>query len=527
MKQYYFAFILSIVVSVYAVTIPAIIVYAQAPVSTLQGNRRAEYRFEYRGDGSPIHVVASETDINHLVISIYTAEQIDALQRVENITPTGRATRLRDDTLQWSGGFRFKGVFYIVVENRAPNAITYRFSVTGEGVHGFSRVAPLSLSSGVQITNQNGKKTLTIDLPPGWITKTLQLPMPTEPITCTPPAQVTNPLRRSIKLCPGQTYAPMNIVGDRIALYADDARSAVIASNGRQFAVTLEGSNNWIEGVTIQARADPKDLGAWLCLYDECLFATRPTTTTLRGGIQYGGGILLKGSQTTIHGVTVRGGTIGIATMNGRGNIIVENNLSDLNGWGSYNWASRESYFVANTLNRNNHGCTTPDGRKFLNGCETAGWVCLGCTTNVIARNYCELSGNCFYMSGERKLASNNNHLLSNYCAGASDNCFEITFSFGNVLRENITTYEPKSEKMCKYPFWVGGSVVFFANNTWECAVNEDDAFNQSRDSTTVATNIIRLDHYLGVINAPQINVTPEGIDVLLPKSRYTWEYTE
>jgi hypothetical protein len=146
---------------------------------------------------------------------------------------------------------------------------------------------------------------------------------------------------------------------------------------------------------------------------------------------------------------------------------------------------------------------------------------------NVIANNYCELSGNCFYMSGERNLASNNNNFLSNFCAGASDNCFEITFSFGNFLRDNITTYEPKSDKACKYPFWIGGSVVYFANNTWECANSEDTSFNQSRDSTTVATNIIRMDNYLGIINAPQINVTPEGIDILLPKSRFTWEYTE
>lgn len=505
-------------------TIPAIAVFAQAPVSTVQGNRRVEYRFDYKIENSTITLIAAQTDIVNLAISIYTAEQIEALRRGENVTPTGRATRLRDDTLQWSGRFGFKGVIYVIVENRAPNAITYRLSVTGEGVSGFARLAPFSIGDAAQVAAQNGKKVLKITLPPGAITTTLTLPFPADPINCTPPSQIPNPIRRSLRLCPGQTYPPLNLLGDNIALFGDNA---TVTSNGRQFAITLEGANNWVEGVTIQARADPRDLNAWMCLYDECLFATRPQTTTLRGGIQYGGGILLKGSNTTIHGVTVRGGTIGIATLNGRNNYLVDNHLSDLNGWGSYNWASRESYFIGNTLNRNNHGCTTPDGRKFLTGCETAGWVCLGCTMNVIANNYCELSGNCFYMSGERNLASNNNNFLSNFCAGASDNCFEITFSFGNFLRDNIATYEPKSDKACKYPFWIGGSVVYFANNTWECANSEDTSFNQSRDSTTVATNIIRMDNYLGIINAPQINVTPEGIDILLPKSRFTWEYTE
>jgi hypothetical protein len=505
-------------------TLPALAAIAQTPISTVQGNRRIEYRFDYKIENSTITIIATQTDVVNLVISIYTAEQMEAVRRGENVTPTGRATRLRDDTLQWSGRFGFKGVFYVIVENRAPNAITYRLSATGEGVSSFARIAPFTTGDVAKVAVQNGRKVLQINLPPGAITNTLTLPFPADPITCTPPSQITNPIRRSLRLCPGQTYPPLNILGDNIALFGDNA---AVTSNGRQFAVTLEGSNNWVDSVTIQARADNRDLGAWLCLYDECLFATRPQTTTIRGGIQYGGGILLKGSNTTIHRVTVRGGTIGIATMNGRNNYIIDNNLSDLNGWGSYNWASRESYFVGNTLDRNNHGCTTPDGRKFLTGCETAGWVCLGCTMNVIANNYCELSGNCFYMSGERNLASNNNNFLSNFCAGASDNCFEITFSFGNFLRDNITTYEPKSDKACKYPFWIGGSVVYFANNTWECANSEDTSFNQSRDSTTVATNIIRMDNYLGIINAPQINVTPEGIDILLPKSRFTWEYTE
>ena len=509
-------------------TLATIVVFAQTPQSTVQGNSRVEYRFDYLGDGSPVRVLAEQTDVNNLLVFIYTQERFEALRRGENVEPNGRATRLKDDTLQFAGGFRgIKGTFYVVVENRTPNAITYRLSVTGEGVSGFARLASFAPTASSQVVNQGGQKTLVINLPPGAITKTLTLPFPTEPLTCTPPSQITNPIRRSVKLCAGQTYAPMNVVGDNIAILGDDARSPIVTSNGRQFAITLQGSNNWVDGITIQARADPKDLGSFLCLYDECLFATRPLTTTIRGGLQYGGGILVNGSNTTIRRVTVRGGTIGVATLNGRNNFIVDNTLTDLNGWGSYNWASRESYFIGNDFSRNNHGCTTPDGRKFLSGCETAGWVCLGCTLNIITQNYCELSGNCFYMSGERKLASNVNTFLANYCAGASENCFEITFSFGNYLRDNITTYEPKSNKACKYPFWIGGSVAYFANNVWECTVSEDEAFNQSRNSTTVATNIIRMDNYLGIINAPQINITPEGIDVSLPQSRWTPTYTE
>ena len=96
---------------------------------------------------------------------------------------------------------------------------------------------------------------------------------------------------------------------------------------------------------------------------------------------------------------------------------------------GHFNIKSGGSYFVANEWSRVNHGCTLPDGYKLLHGCETAGWVCLGCSGNLIARNQCTASANCYYMSGERGLASNNNRFLSNYCAAATDNCFELTFS--------------------------------------------------------------------------------------------------
>ncbi len=479
-------------------------VFADAPVSTIQPGARTEYRLDYLGDGSAIKVLLTETDPSSLVVSVYTSDQIDAVRRNEQPVPKGRGMPTRADTLQWSGGFNFKGVFYVVVENHSQSAITYRVSITGDGVSGAARAAPAFPAATARVTEQSGQKFLLVNLPPSAVTTTLRLAMPPEPTACTTAKQITGTISRSIKLCPGEVYPPLKITGDNIALYADDARSAVVTSSGQQFAITLEGSNNWIEGVTIQARADPKDAGAWLCLYDECQFATRPVTTTLHGSILYGGGILLKGSNSTIHGVTVRGGTIGIATIDGNANKIIENQLSDLNGWGSFNVNSTESYYVGNVWSRDNHGCTTPDGRKFLSGCETSGWVCLGCTANLIAYDWCELSSNCFYINGDQG-SSNDNNFFTNYCAGATNNCFEVTFSFGNTFRDNIATVESKTDAVCNYPFWIGGSIAYFANNIWECRVTEDDAFNQSRDSTTIATNIIRLDNVLGALNAPAI----------------------
>jgi hypothetical protein len=428
-------------------------------------------------------------------LTIYTPAQIDLLLRGEIVTPVGRGMPSRDHTLFWAGGFRVPGVYHALVENRAAVPITYKISISGDGVSGAAQVHAVATQAASKVTTDGGGQTLVVELPPS-TGMSLRLPMPKQPATCTHAKQLPAVITSSVKLCPNEIYPPQRIAGNGVGLYADDARTAVIASQGRQFAITVEGSNNWVEGVTIQAQADPKDLGAWLCLYDECLFPTRPVTTTVRGGISYGGGILLKGSTSTIHGVTVRGGTIGIATVDGRGNYIIENQLSDLNGWGSFNVNSLSGYFVGNTMNRDNHGCTTPDGIKLLHGCETSGWVCLNCQANWIMRNHCELSANCYYMSGERGLSSNDNRLIANYCAGATDNCFEITFGQRNVLQENVSTVEPVTYASCQYPFWVGGSVVYFKDNSWECLISADDAFSQARDSTKIATNIINIGIY-------------------------------
>jgi hypothetical protein len=470
---------------------------AQSPTQILAPGARDEYRFDYRGDATPIKItLGASTEPANVTVAIYTPTQIEALARGETPAPIGRGMPSREHTLFWSGGFKGAGVYRVVIENKFVLPITYRLEISGEGVSSVARLAPPAtppITS--RLRYEGSQKILEVDLPRDVGASMLRLPMPAEPIPCTPPSRISPTITKSTKLCPKEIYPSLRVVGNNIGLFADDARTAIVTSNGRQFAITVEGSNNWIEGMTIQARADPKDLNAWLCMYDECIWATRPTPTTLRGGILYGGGILLKGSNSTVTGVTVRGGTIGIATVNGRGNNIIGNQLNDLNGWGSFNVGSVESYFVGNVLNRNNHGCITPDGNKYPSGCETAGWVCLGCTSNVIARNHCESSANCYYMSGERGLA-NNNKLVANYCAGAPHNCFEITFSRENLLQDNIATLDPNTGAPCKYPFWIGGSVVYSKNNTWECTIDANDAFEQARDSTTVGTNLIHLETY-------------------------------
>jgi hypothetical protein len=488
-------------------------VSAQGATVTLPAGARVEYRFDYAGNGSTIRVGFKSPGATNVMMSVYNPGQVVLLQRGEQPQPVGRGSSSRDYELFWQGSPKEGGTYRVVIENRNNFAIKFQLDVLGDGITSVAQLGFTMLQSPTNVVSEGGRSFLVVNLPQNVGLDLLRLPIPPKPEICTKANQMPSVISQSIKLCPGEIYPPLRIVGNNIALFVDDLRTSMVTSKGRQFAVTAEGSNIWIDGLWINAQTDPQDLGAWLCLYDDCQFQTQKGAVMLHGSTRYGGGILLKASNSTVRGVTVKGGTIGIATTGGRNNYILDNELNDLNGWGSFNVSSVGTYFVNNQLHRNNHPCTTPDGQKYPSGCETAGWVCIGCAGNQIISNKCELSGNCFYMSGERGLASNDNRFIANYCAGASANCFEITFSLNNLLVNNVSTLEPKTNTPCKYPYWVGGSITQFQNNRWECSISADDAFQQSRDSTVVGTMITNLDAFgkVAIAPAPQVTTVPTG----------------
>jgi hypothetical protein len=481
--------------------------HAQDSFFTLLPGTQDDYRFDYKGDRTEITIYIEASP--GLELLIHAPDSPD---------PVGRGSE-QAGLLVWSGRFPVSGVYHAIVSNPTPGPIQYTIEIEGDGVAGFLRVIPDAPPPSANVAKDGARRTLTIPLPPA-AGATIRRSSPPEPADCTPAAQLPPVVTASLKLCPQEIYPPFRIVGSGIGLFGDDGRTAVVNSSGRQFAITVEGSDNWIDGIVVQSSPDPADAGAFMCQYEECVFPTQPHRTVLVGGLAYGGGILVNGSNTVIHNVRVRGGTIGVATVNGRNNLLAASDLSHLNGWGSFNLRSVNSYYVGNTFNHDNHACTTPDGFKFEHGCETAGWVCLACTNNLIARNHCEVGGNCYYMSGERGLGSNSNRFVANYCAGAPNNCFEFTFSKGNILQDNIATSDTQTGAACKYPFWIGGSTVYFGKNTWECSISPETSLEHAIRSTTVPTIPLALGDSAPVFTAPQATATRPPADATTEPTR-------
>lgn len=476
---------------------------AQTPQFTLAPGQRTELRFDYGGDSSPITISFDSPGATGVELSIYTPAQLDAISRGETVNPIGRGTPQKNYALYWQGAFNQGGVYRVVIENKSGATFSYRLDISGDAVKGAAPVGTPTPPPTPFIAVDGKYRVLNLWLPPGSGATAIRLAVPDAPTACTHANQIPQPIRASTRLCQNESYPAMRITGNNIVLMGDESRTSVIASNGRQWALQIDGSNNWIENVTVQANADGLDRVAWLCQYDSCIFNTQPATTTVRGGLLYGGGVLLNGSNSLIRGVTVRGAMIGIATNNGRHNYILENQVSDSYGWGVFSMKSADSFYAANEFSRVNHGCSTPDGYKFDHGCETAGWVCLACSGNLVARNQCSGSANCYYMSGERGLASNSNRFVANYCTAATDNCFELTFSRDNIFQDNVSTVDPKTGQGCKYPYWIGGSIVYFKNNRWECDITASKALSDATASTPTQTLILDLDATNGPVPTP------------------------
>lgn len=477
------------------------------------------YRFEYGGDRSPISIALDGYGGQELEMQVYTPEQVDAKTGQVNGSPVGRGTATKAQNghdLSWSGAFAQGGTFYVAIVNKTDRAMVYRLSATGSNVTasaitaptGFSENAPDDGTSLPRVRVEAGNavaakpatlgieyaliwESLGIMIPkieePAWAMTTYMIFYPAEmgalpmtvsvpqmPTKCTPPELVGEVITQTIKLCPNATYWNLNVAGNGVGIYQDDANSAVVKAEGRSFAITAIGERILLQGLKLQASTDPLDVKIWLCAYEKC----GDGPNAFPGSTVYGGGILLKASNSVVKDVTVTGGVNGIATLGGADNYFVNNRLLYQTGWASYNRYAVRSSFLGNAFNYSDRSCVGPDGRKFYqNGCETAGWLCISCVDVFLADNECRRSGNCYYVNGDGGVPSFNVRFFRNSCYGSPNNCFEATYSRGIYFEKNIAARDAGSGVNCNYPFWVGWSeVIWGRENNWACTVGADKA---------------------------------------------------
>ena len=499
------------------------------------------YRFEYLGDRSPISVAVNGFGVKDLEVLIYTPDQIGPNFTEPTQPAVGRGGGNRTQTghdVFWTGAFPSGGTAYVAVVNNTTRAIVFRLGIAGTGVvttpyqlpdnpqpsaandpNNFTGIRvetatgvrpstaaapfvdldltlvrgnrtkwlrdfysgnPTTLASGPTQVSNDPLTTIYVIYPAELGIPPFPRTVPIAPGVCTPPEAIGVVITQTIKLCPNATYRALNISGNFVGIFQDDANTALIKSEGRSFAVTVVGDGIYLQGIKVQATTDPQDRGKWVCAFDKCKFGN----VFVEGGPVYGGGISISGSNTIVKDVTVTGGTIGVALLEGADNFLINNHLLYQTGWASYNRFPQRTQFLGNQFNYANRDCRGPDGVYYSQGCETAGWICISCVEVLVLNNECKRGGNCYYVSGDGGTPSYNVKFIGNTCYAAPNNCFEATFSKGIYFERNQAKKDPFTGEQCNYPFWIGGSEVTFAKgNDWACLVSANTARIRSETS--------------------------------------------
>jgi hypothetical protein len=188
------------------------------------------------------------------------------------------------------------------------------------------------------------------------------------------------------------------------------------------------------------------------------------------------------------------GGTSGIFVERGYSNKLVNNRFSDHNGWGIMLMQTRDEYVVGNNFARINRACTGLDNVYHANGCESAGLAMTNVRNALVYNNTCRRVSNCYYANGDGGYGSYGIRFYNNHCAGAKNNCFEVTFGLAHEFDYNTAAYDADFGEHCDYPFWIGGSTAYFGpNNQWNCLHDYDTALNDARTKSDQPTEALAL----------------------------------
>lgn len=375
-------------------------------------------------------------------------------------------------------------IYYIVVTGQAPTrAATWTptpLVSTGEERPEVLVPMPVNLVA----------QRVPINLPSYTGIASTQIALTARPKGCTPASQMPAIVTVTTMLCAGETYAPFQVQGNNITLYGDAQKTALVKGEPRGFGITVQGTNVSVVGVRVEGATDERDLNQWLCLYPQC-----PYTPDLGGAVGYGGGILLNNtSNAAVMDSTFNAGTTGVFVLKGFGNKIVNSYFADHNGWGIMLMQTRSDYVVGNTFARINRSCDGLDGVYHSNGCESSALAMTNVRNTLVYDNRCRRVSNCYYANGDGGYGSTGIKFYNNQCAGAKNNCFEVTYGLGHEFDYNTTMMDADYGDDCDYPFWIGGSTAYFGpNNQWNCLHDYDTSITDARTKSDKPTDALAL----------------------------------
>jgi putative cofactor-binding repeat protein len=248
--------------------------------------------------------------------------------------------------------------------------------------------------------------------------------------------------------------------------------TVVPCDSNQLWCMTINTPNQVVQDLVIARPA--KNDQAMLCIDEQC--GSGP------GGTNYGGGILVTADGVVIKNVKVTGGLIGVGIKNAANVEVRDSSFFAQSAWGIYLNAANRALIQGNQVDNANRDCWTWDHVYFPDGCESSAYMGLRVQQSTFQDNWCADSGDCYYFNGENDYKSNDNQFHGNQCFGSPHNCFELTFSTGNVISGSVTGPDFASHS-CKYPFWIGCSTIYvLANdpNTWNCEISASDALQQA-----------------------------------------------
>lgn len=434
------------------------------------------FRFEYRGNGSPIRIELTDSRDSDISFAIYTPGQIAEWltgKRVQAIGQIARAGGEPNHNLIWVGKFRNGGTYYVAVRNPMSIDISYRLLASGPSVS-FPHVTTLANSD----SPSNPPKPIRQALPPPpQNTALVEDPIASSLSTLSPDiARVLAArnggkviLKHSIRLVPGAVYPNVSfqIAASRVQLLGDATHPpTIIPPAGAYGIIAFDVEAPVVRAVNIATTTQPRDQWKWYAeitngIVDDHKYGGVLFVNTRYGTIR---NVVIVAADGTTDGASHSAGIVGITLINNTGTLVARNKLNG-NIFGLILAGGSANVLLDNIITDNIRQGLVPGTGDLCNGCDSAGIaITYGPDGSSSHNNFIGLpghgnrigGGNAVFMICKQKQigggGGNNNFFIENNL-WAEWNAFEAVATVGNVFVRNVINFSKNT-----VGYWLTGS---------------------------------------------------------------------